>query len=88
MRLTRSDARWNLLLAFAALLFPQSGFASDFGISDVSLHKGGTLYGQLVDEQGGPQTNSEVVLRHDQRVVAVAKTSFRKYVNNAGSNVH
>jgi hypothetical protein len=74
MRITRCDSRWILLVAVAGLLVPRSVSASDAGISDAALQAGGTLYGQLVDAEGIPRKAAQVALRHDQRVIAVAKT--------------
>ena len=77
MHMTRCDGRWIFLLAFAGLLIPQSVSASGAVITDAALHEGGTVYGQLVDEEGIPGKAVQVVVRHNQRVVAVAKTDAR-----------
>lgn len=74
MDITRRATGWIFLFAFTAFLLPQSLFAAGAGISDAALQNGGTLHGQLVDQEGLPQKGVDVVLRHDLRVVAVTKT--------------
>ena len=75
MHLAGCDRRWIFLVAFAGLLVPQSVFAAGEAIADTALHDGGTLFGQLIDKEGAPQKAEQVVLRHDRRVVAIAKTN-------------
>jgi len=72
--IVQSIAVW---LAMLGICVPQVAFAAtppQPQAIDVSLHEGGSLLGQVVDAQGKPLADSQVVLQNTNRKLASAKT--------------
>lgn len=58
-----------------AMLATQVAFAADKPqVSDVALRDGGILVGQVVDKNGAPQANAEVLVVQNGKAVAVDRT--------------
>ncbi len=69
-----------LALATAGMLAPQAAMAAapvesaQPILTDVALQSGGILLGQVVDKQGIPQANSEVLVSHEGIEIARVRT--------------
>ena len=80
MKRARLIQGWMVILAAVGMILPQSVLAAELAkpvISDVKLHQGGQLWGQVVDPQGVPMTGETVKVWQDGRQVAESKTNTR-----------